>query len=1116
MKRTPVCALTGEPSSFVNERYCQGFRPPEIEEKICNENCSLNWISEYTSQCSSLCGLGQRQQHSVCFKILSSGEKQRLPEEYCSHLEKPPSAVRCFNDCEGRRWIYSNWSPCSATCGDGVQKRSKHCVDSRNNVLDDRYCENIISESNEQKCGEILCPFWHYDEWERVNALYPAEEEYNSDMRFVLINPEVKSTIVYVTRLKSLIEGVAMGSYVLSGISVLGEFTLERHTTAIFLESGFKRMLIYCIDVFTYWSVNLQDCGVSSEMAASSWGSLIPGVYILQPKVKCSATCGIGTAKRDAHCIDTMGNIIDDAYCIVEQKIVSKQCDNVRCPHWLLSEWSPCSKTCLDGWSSRRITCVDGYDREIDSAYCQTTDSENSGPPASHKPCHLGSCPFWRAHDWSSVSSISCGSGQQQRLIECVNNDEVVDSSFCHSATQPERQRICHLIHCPIWTYGAWESALSRKPGAEKTLCSVSCGTPGVQRRLVQCVYPDSSIVTDAIACNVAKKPKDVKKCKKPCNEFIGHISETYGYHIPSNGEEKSSEKTVILFGQHNKEMQQSPVKWETGSWTECSVTCGDGIRRRYVACRDVYNRILTDLYCSFQKRPIEQEVCSASLCHGIWLSDKWNPCSSTCGRNLKRSRTVKCVDVRNQSLILPETRCAYIVKPPFESPCEIKDCPADRIIAKVDMNLNFWRVGEWGQCSKSCGKGVQKRLVTCRVSMAAKGRISAGVNCPTSQKPQNIRPCENYVSECYVWTPSAWSECNQTCGGGFQVRAVHCLRSPDNQIVGQNYCQNPIPAHSQLCYREPCRRKYVWKAGRWSACSVTCGRGKRFRNVQCVDRGNITFVQSDSFCFQLTKPGVVQRCRLSTVCPRWKFGPWSSCSATCGQGRKSRPVTCYWNHTEATNDQICSHAPKPADVTLCIESVLCPSYKWKHGLWSKCSSVCGSGQQRREIKCVSDYGKKAPFGQCSSQMKPESFRNCTSTDCPYMWVPGAWTTCSKSCGVGEQFRGFKCQVKPSSPIFASNIALKANKDGVRVPDYLCHGLEKVPARRSCTMGICGTPYIWKTDVNWSKCSATCGYGIQYRQVYCINHSENRVDRALCDIESKPKRKKRCLLRNCK
>lgn len=52
-------------------------------------------------------------------------------------------------------------------------------------------------------------------------------------------------------------------------------------------------------------------------------------------------------------------------------------------------------------------------------------------------------------------------------------------------------------------------------------------------------------------------------------------------------------------------------------------------------------------------------------------------------------------------------------------------------------------------QCSASCGKGTQKRTVTCTNSQG---------KCDASTRPRAEEPCEDY-SGCYEWKTGSWSK---------------------------------------------------------------------------------------------------------------------------------------------------------------------------------------------------------------------------------------------------------------------------------------------------------------------------------------------------------------------
>lgn len=45
----------------------------------------------------------------------------------------------------------------------------------------------------------------------------------------------------------------------------------------------------------------------------------------------------------------------------------------------------------------------------------------------------------------------------------------------------------------------------------------------------------------------------------------------------------------------------------------------------RYVACRDIFLRVLPDIYCSHQDKPSAVDVCVRNTC-GEWQIGEWQP----------------------------------------------------------------------------------------------------------------------------------------------------------------------------------------------------------------------------------------------------------------------------------------------------------------------------------------------------------------------------------------------------------------------------------------------------------------------------------------------------------
>ncbi|XP_070798738.1 A disintegrin and metalloproteinase with thrombospondin motifs 1 [Pituophis catenifer annectens] len=94
---------------------------------------------------------------------------------------------------------------------------------------------------------------------------------------------------------------------------------------------------------------------------------------------------------------------------------------------------------------------------------------------------------------------------------------------------------------------------------------------------------------------------------------------------------------------------------------------------------------------------------------------------------------------------------------------------------------LSEWIIEEWGECSKSCGTGWQRRSVQCR---DLSGRPAS--DCAKELKPSDVRPCAD--TPCPRWQLGNWSSCSKTCGKGFKKRLLKCI-SFDGTILTHESC---------------------------------------------------------------------------------------------------------------------------------------------------------------------------------------------------------------------------------------------------------------------------------------------------------------------------------------
>ncbi|XP_060156189.1 ADAMTS-like protein 2 isoform X3 [Globicephala melas] len=309
---------------------------------------------------------------------------------------------------------------------------------------------------------------------------------------------------------------------------------------------------------------------------------------------------------------------------------------------WKLSSHEPCSSTCTTGVMSTYAMCVRYDGIEVDDSYCDALtrpepvqefcagrecqpssvysdlcEAAEAVRPEERKTCRNPACgPQWEMSEWSECTA-KCGERSVvTRDIRCSE-----DETLCDPNTRPVGEKDCTGPPCDRqWTVSDWGP------------CSGSCGQ-GRMIRHVYCKTSDGRVVPES-QCQMEAKPLAIH----PCGD------------------------------------KNCPAHWLAQDWERCNTTCGRGVRKRLVLCMELASgkpQTRNGPECGLAEKPPEESTCFERPCFK-WYTSPWSECTKTCGVGV-RMRDVKCY--QGTDIV---RGCDPLVKPVGRQACDLQPCPTE------------------------------------------------------------------------------------------------------------------------------------------------------------------------------------------------------------------------------------------------------------------------------------------------------------------------------------------------------------------------------------------------------------------------------------------------------
>jgi len=1005
--------------------------------RFCPFDCVYTeWAADWTT-CDRSCGGGKK------IKRRSVSNHPRHGGKACPSLEKEEACHEhaCPEDCFMSQ--YTDWSECSASCGNGTQTSTRIILHPAANG--GKACEDLSAyggasgatkktrECRDRRC-EVHCTVTAWTTWNSATCDKSCGGGTHYRTRTIVTEANWGGDVC-----PHLSESSSCNTHscpVDCDYDTFGDW--EPCSTSCGTGTQIKHRHInrrtqyggkVCPPVSTTQACNTAECPIHCEMSDfPAWGN-------------CTEECGGGT-KTTTRTVNVPA-MYNGVPCPT-QNTKTMTCNTQACPVDCVStyddDWSRCSKTCGHGEQFKQRS-ISVYPRNGGVACPQATLQQACNEFDCATDCVMDAWPVS-----FTACSETCGGGKKTKTRGYTD-----PATHGGKACGPTEISVdCNEHACPVdCAVTAWD--IHWGP------CSVTCGGGGVEKKGRTIVHQDAY---GGKACPDIVKQQNCGSgaCPVHCevDNWVQEDCMRDGSVVTCGGGQYRQHRQIVqqVIGTgnvcpHLEEFvacatDACPIDCVQAGWGDystCTKTCGTGGQKYR------QNPITTHPKHGGQECDKIEEVascnggvtyCPIDCVEGSWTQDNGGACSADCGGG-----SITYTRSPATSTAFGGKACGASTK---SEECNAHPCP---------INCEYYpsAYGAWGECTASCGGGKRYR----HRSISQNGLFNGTACDLDSLEQEETCSPDACPIDCVAQTWSSWTACSVTCGSaGTQTRT----RTVDASIPASHPCPH-LASENRACNEGPC--PIDCDTSEWSAltaCTKTCGGG-----VQYQTRSIITADQHNGQeCGNLVEQLACGAANCPVDCRLGAWSDWDACTHTCGTGTRQRTRNIMESPTTDGVQCEVTSATEECNTRNC--PIDCDEGAW--GGWTTCTHDCGKGRQSRlrSITTPAAYG-----GVACAPMTEDRF--CNDHACPVDCVLSdwhAWDLCDKPCGTGERRR-----TKTVTTVASGGGAACSTDDFETEP---CNP-------QQCPIDCAVSPWIGQNatgggDPTFTACSSSCAGGTQF------------------------------------